>query len=155
MGMNYSETFHDATIILDDKTLVELTGLTVEHVRLDRPTALDAAVEAVNDVVDEMSNVLDADGTSINVPDTQDVIDLNESSFCDHASYSYQDELNRLLLLCEPGAYIHDIDCEDSTGEQSRAYVIRRADGTKRLETITPELIWHLPTTFDESKKRA
>jgi hypothetical protein len=140
MGMSYDVTFHDA--LIKPERYAELLGpnayVTPEALA---EAALDHVRELLSDstepVQDENGILLDGDG------------------FYDSASYSYGRDLRELLAHCEPGAYIHEIDVEDMTGEQWRFLVMPdRSIKTINAEIRFPGMDWptNLPSLIADAR---
>jgi len=143
MGMQYDVTFHDATI--PPAKYGDLIEWSPEQVAAEPERAAALALEAVNDLLDDWNPAeQDAEG-----------IHLDDLGYHDSASYGYIESLHRLLKLCSPGAYTHENDAEDSSGEQWR-YVVQ-ADGSLREITGTirfPGMDWpeDLPTLIAQGR---
>lgn len=126
MGMHYSVTFHNA--VIKRARFPELMG--EEAPAPDDVADLDRrAREHVADIL-EMSEIAQD-------PETGD-LDLDGAGYWDSASYSFGGTLEELLLFCEPGAYTHEIDVEEESGDQWRNVV--NAKGS--IDQITPTLTW-------------
>lgn len=132
MGMSYSMSLENA--LIKSENYHKLIGWTPEEVaaesRADHAAGL--ALDAVNRYFS-----FGSDGAYL----TDGGIDLSECGYWDSAGYGYGDELIELLRLCEPGAVLHDIDVEESTGAVTRYTVL--ADGS--IHTGTPDVIWTDP----------
>lgn len=127
MGMSYSVRFHNAHIT--PERYAEQIGATPEEVRANpRKYQEDAMAWADEFFTDKCSDF---------AVDNGDLI-LDHCGFYEGASYSYGEELMSLLKLCEPGAYTHEIDVENSTGNQWRHVV--QAD--RSIELIQPRVVW-------------
>lgn len=127
MGMHYNVTFHNA--IIRPERYGALIGWTPEDVAAEPEKAAELALDAVRDLVSTDAEEPQA---------TEEGIDISECGFYDGASYGYGERLTTLLASCVPGAYIHEVDAEEGTGQQWRHLLL--ADGT--IRTISPELVW-------------
>lgn len=127
MGMNYNATFHNATI--KPEKYGKLIDWAPEDVAAEPEKAAQIALEVVEGYLDEFANEPEQDAEGIH---------LDGCGYYDSASYGYLDELFRLLRFCEPGAYIHDIDAEEMSGEQWRHYLL--PGGV--IRTVRPEVVW-------------
>ncbi len=126
MGMNYSVTFHNA--VIKRARFPELMGE-------DAPAPEDVAA-LDRRACEHVSEILEMPLLPQN-PETGD-IDLDGAGYWDSASYGFGETLEALLLLCEPGAYTHEIDAETGNGEQWRNVV--NAKGS--IDQITPTIAW-------------
>lgn len=126
MGMHYNVTFHGATIPAD--RFADAAGWTPEQVAADPEGLAAAALTAVNEYLDDFDSAeLDEEG-----------IHLDGIGFHDTGSYGRGEEYLRILGLCEPGGYIHEIDEETSSSEFWRYLV--KPDRT--IATIYPVVTW-------------
>lgn len=130
--MHYNINFEDA--VIKRERFPQLLG----HfpAKLHDPAAHDQrALDAVNALLgDSCEATQDAETGAI---------DLSGTGYWDSAGYGYGDDLKQLLLLCEPGAYIHEIDAEECSGDQWRHVVLE----DRTLVTISPNLTWPEPST--------
>ena len=119
MGMQYNVTFHNATI--KRETLAGRLEIAPDSRLFERHA------------LDYLSNWLTGDPAC-----DDEGVHLDGCGYWDSASYGFGDELKLILEDCEPGAYFHEIDEEECSGEQWRVY--KMPDGT--LKTVIPEIVW-------------
>lgn len=126
MGMHYSVTFHNA--VIKRARFPELMGE-------DAP-ALEDVADLDRRARDHVCEILEMSEIGQD-PETGD-LDLDGAGYWDSASYGFGGTLEELLLLCEPGAYTHEIDVEEGTGAHCRNVV--NAKGS--IDRITPTVAW-------------
>ena len=127
MGMRYNITFHKA--VIKPERFAEMLGTRATG-DLSPSELAEMALDHVN------AHISDYDGADQH-PETGE-IELDGLGYCDGAGYSYGGELQDLLWHCEPGAFIHETDAEEGTGEQWRH--VKMPDGT--VQTLTPTITW-------------
>lgn len=127
MGMHYNVTFQNATIKAERFEAMLRNEATADMSQAE-------LWQAALDYVDEHLSYSEAADQN---PDTGE-IHLSGCGYYDSASYSYGIELERLLTYCEPGAYIHEVDAEESSGEAWRR--VLHPDGS--IKTVYPIVTW-------------
>ncbi|MBT2484801.1 MULTISPECIES: hypothetical protein [unclassified Microbacterium] len=126
MGMHYNITFHNA--LIKPESYAAMIGWTPEAAAAEPERVAELALAHVTELLGEWSDpVQDEDG-----------ILMDGDGFNDSASYGYGEQLSGLLAHCEPGAYIHEIDDEESSGEQWRILVMP----DRTVKVIQPVIIW-------------
>lgn len=146
MGMHYNVTYVNAIIKPERFEAMLRNEATAD---MTREELWDAALDYVNGHLDDYESADQNEETG--------EIDLSGFGYHNHASYSYGMELEKLLSYCEPGAYIHEVDSEESSGEQWRR--VLHADGS--IKTVYPEIVWpgfdanDLPVLAPEEAARA
>ncbi|GAB2699226.1 hypothetical protein BKA24_001771 [Microbacterium marinum] len=127
MGMHYNLSFNDA--IIPKENFPGLIGWTAEQVAADPDVAQKLAIDAV----------LNATSDNGNEPEITDEggLDISGMGYWDSASYGFGESVRHVLAHCKPGAYTHNHDEEESTGEWRE---IVQEDGT--ILEVYPTVIW-------------
>lgn len=128
MGMKYNVSYHNA--IIKPASYAALMGWTAEQAAAEPEKLAQLALEHVTDLVDAFACEPTQD------PETG--IDLDGCGYWDGAGYGYGEHLRELLSYCEPGAYIHEVDEEEASGDQWRFLVMP----DRTVETIQPVITW-------------
>ncbi|HEU5223104.1 MAG TPA: hypothetical protein VFU07_05410 [Candidatus Lumbricidophila sp.] len=143
--MSYHVTFHNATIKPEQYPAV------IARFYQDQPVDPAQLAETALEQVKSLFSGYDQ-------PEQDDEgIHLDGTGFYDSAGYGYMDELEALLRFCSPGAYIHSIDEEESTGEYQH---VLQPDGTtiqvipsRVLFPGVPESAAELATALDHEQR--
>lgn len=129
MGMQYSLTFNDA--IIKPGAYEFLIGWSADEVQAEPKKAESLAVKAVEQILDSFDGYAD------------NGIVLSGYGFYGSGSYSHFYEVIDLLRLCEPGAYLEEVDVEDRTGDKTRHILMP----DRTVVAVEPTLVW--PTVHE------